>query len=87
MNPHGGRGDPVLDALRGLPAYDVDDLRAHRLRVRCRAALRPKVRRTISSRGLAALPWRRVLGPVLVATWGALYVVETLRQALAIYRP
>jgi hypothetical protein len=81
--------DPVLAALRDLPAHDVDDIRAHRLRRRCRAALttRPPTRTAIAARDLASLPWRRLLGPALVAMWGALYVIETLRQAMVIYRP
>lgn len=77
----------VLAALADLPAHDVDDVRAHRLRRRCRAELRAKPRTAIAASDLASLPWRRLLGPAVVAMWGALYVIETLRQAMAIYRP
>jgi hypothetical protein len=79
--------DPVLAALGALPAHDVDDIRAHRLRRRCRAALTAKPRTAVAARSATSLPWQRLLGPAVVAVWGALYVIETLRQAITIYRP
>lgn len=77
------RRDPVLAAVSGLPPHDVDDIRAHRLRARCRAALRAQ-HATAPARTSGTL-WRRTVGPALVATWCALYLLETVRRAAAIY--
>ncbi|HXW03761.1 MAG TPA: hypothetical protein VD833_00900 [Vicinamibacterales bacterium] len=87
MTSHDIRNDPVLAALGDLPACDVDEIRAHRLRRRCRAVLTAKPRGAIAASPLASLPWRRVLGPAVVAMWTALYVLATLQQAIAIFRP
>jgi hypothetical protein len=79
------RNDPVLAALRELRVLDVDDVRAHRLRRRCRAALGPGSPPAIAAAVAEAAFWRRTAGPVLVGAWCAIYLVETLRQAAAVY--
>lgn len=85
MTPDDADNDPVLEALSQLQGYDVDQLRAHRLRVRCRAAF-------VADRGAAdtaatmdAAVWRRIVVPVLLGAWCAIYVVEVVRRAAAIY--
>lgn len=78
------REDPVLAAISALPAYDVGDIRADRLRRRCRAALAAQhARERAAPRSRRSL-WRRAVGPALVGAWCVLYVVETIRFAVVI---
>jgi len=78
--------DPVVTALAGLRTQDVDARRAHRLQLRCRAALAAQ-RRAADAAGTAD-PTRLTLvaGPALLAVWCAVYVIEMMRLAGVIYR-
>lgn len=79
------RNDPVLAALRHLRGHDVDQLRAHRLRARCRAALASDRRAADASATMDAAPWRRIVAPALLGFWCAIYVVEIVRRVAALY--
>ena len=76
--------DPVLAALSVLEVEDVSAARAARLRRRCHAAL--SLETTASEPTHLWLGWRRWLAPAVATTWSAVYVVETIRRALAFYR-
>jgi hypothetical protein len=77
--------DPVLAAVSELRIQDVDTRRAHRLRLRCRAALAAQMRTPdAAAAGLAR--WTLVAGPALLVAWCAIYVAEIVRLAAAIYR-
>jgi hypothetical protein len=78
--------DPVLAALGQLHARDVDARRADRLQVRCRAALAAQKRGTDAAAAVGSARWTRVVGPVLLAAWCAIYVIEVVRLAGAIYK-
>ena len=77
--------DPVLAALSELRTQDVDTRRAHRLHLRCRAALTAQKRAADASAGAASGRWARMAGPALLAAWCAIYTVEIVRLAWAIY--
>lgn len=85
MRHHDIHTDPLITALADLPMYDIDDVRARRLRHRCRAALSrqapPVARRTerVPSK------WRHGVGATLVTLWSTLFLAATLRQAAAIF--
>jgi hypothetical protein len=68
--------DPVLVLVASLPDKDVSLIRAERLRARCQARL---ARVALRSR------WQRVVGPALAGVWSAVYLVEIVRRAVAIY--
>jgi uncharacterized membrane protein len=78
--------DPVLEALGRLHTRDVDTRRAHRLHVRCRAALAAQKRAADTVAAAGSARWTLVVGPVLLAAWCAIYVIEIARLAWAIYR-
>lgn len=78
--------DAVLVALGQLSLQDIDARRARRLHARCRAEL---ARRKRAAGGAAAgdsARWTRMAGPVLLVVWCAIYVIEIVRLAGAIYR-
>ena len=78
--------DPVLAAVSQLRARDVDARRAHRLQVRCRAALTAQKRAADAAAMGRSARWTLIAGPVLLAAWGAIYVIEVVRLAGVIYR-
>ena len=76
--------DPIRAAFSVLEVEDVSPARAASLRRRCHAVL---------SLGTAATEpppqrfgWRHWLPPAAAAAWSAVYVLETIRRALAFYR-
>jgi hypothetical protein len=85
MTSDDAQNDPVLSALRELHSCDVGQLRAHRLRIRCHATFL-NVRRAPDTADMAdGEVWRRVVVPALLGAWCAIYVVEVMRHAAAIY--
>ena len=77
--------DVVLAALGALHTEDVGTRRAHRLQVRCRAALAAQKRAADVDAGVDSGRWTLVAGPVLLAAWCAIYLVEIVRLAGVIY--
>jgi hypothetical protein len=77
--------DPVLAALGQLCRQDVGTRRAHALQVRCRAALAAQTRAADAAAGVESWRWTRTIGPVLLTGWCAIYVIEIVRLAGAIY--
>lgn len=67
--------DPLLRLLRDLPDAEPDRARADRVRARCHAVLKRNRRPPRANRG------RRITETAL-ACLGAIYLVETVRQAL-----
>jgi hypothetical protein len=86
MTPNAVDDDPVLAALGQLRAQDVDARRAHRLQVRCRAALTARKRAADPAATVESARWTLIAGPALLAAWCAIYVIEIVRLAGAIYR-
>ena len=76
--------DPVGAALSVLDVEDVSAVRAARLRRRCHALLALKA--SSSEPRYLRSGWRRWLPPAVATTWSAVYVVETIRRALSVYR-
>jgi len=68
--------------LRLLTREDVSAARAQRLRERCHGELR---KRTVPEPVPRSTVWRRMVGPALVGTWGAIYLIVTFRSAAALY--
>ena len=85
MTPDDAQSDPVLAALGQLRGYDVDELRAHRLRVRCRAAIVAERRAADAAAKVDGTVWSRIVAPGLLGAWCAIYLVEMMRCAAAIY--
>jgi hypothetical protein len=79
------REDPVLAALRDLRAWDVDHRRARRLRVRCRAALATQNRSAAAAGDADPAGWKQTAGGALLAGWCAVYLIQIVRHAAAIY--
>ena len=78
--------DPVLAALSELGTQDVGTRRAHALQVRCRAALAAQKRAADTVAAAGSARWTLVVGPVLLAAWCAVYLIEVVRLAGVIYR-
>ena len=76
--------DPVLAALSVLDVEDVSPARAASLRRRCHAGL--TLTKTAAAPTHLRSDWRRWLAPTIATTWSVVYVVETIRRALAFYR-
>jgi hypothetical protein len=76
--------DPVGAALSVLDVEDVSAARAARLQRRCHAVLAQKT--TSSEPTYLRSGWRRWLAPAIATTWSAIYVAETIRRALSVYR-
>ena len=85
MTPDDAQSDPVLAALGQLRGYDVDPLRAHRLRVRYRAAFVAARRPAQAAGTVDGTVWSRIVAPALLGAWCAIYLVEVMRCAAAIY--
>jgi hypothetical protein len=77
--------DPILGALGELRARDVGGARAHRLRMRCHAALRSQETRGSARPSRHTRPGKRLVMCGLAAGWCAVYLFETIRRAAAIY--
>lgn len=65
--------------MRNLSSLDISARRREDLRARCHAVLIAQARDTTREPSV----WRRVVGPVIAAAWGAIYLLQTLRIALA----
>jgi len=76
--------DLVGAALSVLHVEDVSAARAARLRRRCHAAL--SLETTASDPRRQWPGWRRWLAPAVATAWSAIYVAETIRRALSVYR-
>ena len=74
--------DLASAALRLLPSEDVSVAQAQRLREHCHRELR---RRTAPEPAHSSAVWRRMVGPALIGTWGAIYLIVTFRSAAALY--
>ena len=85
MTPDDAQSDAVLAALGQLRGYDVDELRAHRLRVRCRATLVAERRAAYAAGSMDGPVSSRTVAPGFLGTWCAIYLVEIMRCAAAIY--
>jgi len=85
MTSEDAQNDPVLSALSQLHGYDVDQLRAHRLRVRCSAAFVAERRAADTAATMDGAVWRRIIAPALLGAWCAIYVIEVMRRAAAVY--
>jgi hypothetical protein len=68
--------------MRLLPPEDISAGRAQRLRDRCHRELR---KRTAAGPAHRSTVWRRIVGPALIGTWGAIYLIVTFRSAAAWY--
>ena len=70
--------DPLLRLLENLPDAEPDPRRSARVSARCRAAL---------TRGHAhrARPRSHRVGETVLAGLGAVYLLESVRQALLLY--
>jgi hypothetical protein len=73
----------ALAMMRLLPPQDVTGGRAQRLRERCHRELHGRT--TAAAEARAALVWRRTVGPALIGAWSAIYLIETIRTAAALY--
>ena len=78
--------DRILAALSELGAQDVGTRRAHRLQGRCRAMLAAQKRAADAAARTDSWRWTLTVGPVLLAGWCAIYVIEIVRLAGTIYR-
>jgi hypothetical protein len=70
--------DPLLRLLEKLPEAEPDGRRAARVRARCHAALGRRRQRRAHSRG-------QRIGETALAALGAMYLLESVRQALLLY--
>jgi hypothetical protein len=71
--------DPLLRMLDGLPSARLDPSRAHRIRVRCHAAL-DRERRRVPRHTPTIRRW-----PPIVIGLGGLYLGVVLQRVLALY--
>ena len=76
-------GDRTLDAIASLPAYDVSERHARRLRRRCHARLQTQADASHSNERAAM--FRRVVGPALGGAWCFAYLVELVRRLAEVY--
>ena len=74
--------DAVSAGLRLLLPEDVSAARAQRLRERCHRELRKRTAPAVAQRPAV---WRRTIGPALIGAWSAVYLIETIRTAAALY--
>jgi hypothetical protein len=82
--PNDLRTDPLIQSLAGLPALDLDPECAARLRKRCHAELERRRRQAFPT-FVAGDLFRRVLEPAVINGACALYLVEVIRRAAALY--
>jgi hypothetical protein len=85
MRDHAIHTDSLITALSDLPMYDIDDVRARRLRHRCRAALSRQAPPVAPRTDRIHSRWRHGVGATLVTLWSTLFLAATLRQAAAIF--
>lgn len=85
MRDHDIHTDSLMTALSELPIYDVDDVRARRLRNRCRAALARQAAPVAPRTDRVRSTWRHAVGATLVALWSTMFLAATLRQAAAVF--
>jgi len=85
VNINDCQNDPVLAAIAALPTYDVSERHTRRSRSRCHALLQARSRRDTPVVLVSGTPFRRVIGPALVAAWCVAYLVEVIRRAAAFY--
>jgi hypothetical protein len=70
--------DPLLRLLESLPHAEPDRHRTARVRTRCHAALARKRQRR-------AQPRSQRFGETVLVALGAVYLLESVRQALLLY--
>ncbi len=70
--------DPLLRLLENLPHAEPDRRRSERVRARCHAALGRSRRRR-------AQPRSQRVGETVLAALGAIYLLESVHQALLLY--
>jgi hypothetical protein len=70
--------DPLLRLLENLPHAEPDRRRAARVRAHCHATLS-------RSRQRRAQPRSQRIGETALAALGAMYLLESVRQALLLY--
>jgi hypothetical protein len=85
MTPDEHSGDPVLAALSNLLAWDVDERRAHRLRVRCHKALAGQDSAAAAAADGRPARWIQIAGGVILGAWCVTYLVEIVRRAAAVH--
>ena len=85
MRPDDVQVDPMLAALRELRACDVGRDHAQRLRARCLEALTAPQSSAHVSPGRSQGARNRAVG-ILAGAWCVVYLVETIRRAVAVYR-
>ena len=85
MTSHDDHIDEVLAALNDLPAWDVEERRARDLGVRCRAVLATQTIAAARAANPDAARWTHATGLALLAIWCAIYVVEIVRRAAAVW--
>lgn len=79
-----GPSDRTLDAIASLPACDVSERHARRLRRRCHARLQTQARTPASAMEDVSV-FRRIVGPALGGAWCLAYVVEMVRRVVEVY--
>ena len=79
-----GPDDRTLDAIASLPAYDVSERHARRLRRRCHAVLQTQARTPAPAMEDVSM-FRRVVGPALGGAWCLAYLVEMVRRLAEVY--
>ena len=85
MTSNGDPSDSVLAALKDLPGWDVDERRAQRLRVHCRAVLAARTRTTAAAAQTDPARWAYATGLVLLASWCGIYVFAIVSRAVAVW--
>ena len=76
-------GDPVIGALRELPAYDVGSARAQRLRERCHKHLAIRDQPVQTPAAVDAATWRPLR--VVAGVWCVLYVLAAISMVAGVY--
>ena len=77
--------DEVAEDLSALRVHDASPESVERTRARCVAVLAAR-RKAEDARAGRAAPWRAWLEPALALGLGALYLVEAVTRAVAVYR-
>ena len=77
--------DRTLDAISTLPAHDVSERHARRLRRRCHARLQTHARATAADASEDVSVFRRIVGPALGVAWCLAYLVEMVRRVVEVY--
>jgi hypothetical protein len=85
MRDHDIHTDLLISALSHLPMRDIDDVRARRLRHRCRAVLSRQAAPVPARTDRVHSKWCHAVSATLVALWSTLFLAATLRQAAAIF--